>query len=247
MGKRRWSVMRYLRSMTEEGESKFQEYLKNIQNIPKKKPPDLNKEPFSEDISSFIPVSIDENKLFSTKTEMAEYLANLFGGVDIGMADLIEENRLWTWLAYVWFDQVCPIEDDGRSPGQRERYICGRSYSSYTKHLVAFPYYVYSLHGKKRTKLFLEHPLDYVGDVTEQLGSNKYIMSSKNIMEALHRLYWDKENNQTKTGAMASNAPGTFRRFNKVTNQLKLTYDLHDMDPDKIIDVLPSEFDRWLE
>ncbi len=238
--------MMYARILTREGIEKFQQYLDDVQEFPKKISPDLNEEPYSEERSLDIDVRIDENRTFDTKMEMAEYLHERFDKANLDMSEMIEQDRFWSWLAYVWFDELCPIEEDSRSLGQRARYICGKSYSAYSKHLIAFPYYVYSLHGKEKSKLFLEHPLDYVGNITEQIGSRKYIMTSDELIRVLHLLYWDEDEGIVSMAASRS-GPGTFVRFGKVVEQLKLTYDLHDMDPEKIIDILPSEFDRWLE
>lgn len=237
--------MSYPRTLTDEGVTEFREYLKDIQELPRKTPPNLNQEPYSEDVSMEIPVTIDENIEFTTKMEMAEYIYDLFDEANLDMAELVEEQGLWSWLAYIWFDQLCPIDEGSRNIGQDARYICGKSYSDYSKHLITFPYYIYFLHDEDKIKLFLEHPLDYVGRITEQIGSNKYIMSSSNILEVLHILYWDREEG-IKLGASSPKGPGSFRRFGKVVNQLKLTYDLHDMEPEKIIEILPSEFERWM-
>jgi len=39
--------------------------------------------------------------------------------------------------------------------------------------------------------------------------------------------------------------PGTLYRFIDVVQQLGLTYDLYSMTGDQILQLLPSEFDRW--
>lgn len=239
--------MMYVRSLTDEGDAKFREYLKNVQEYPRTAKPDLNQEKFSQDLTlEGIDVTINPNKQFRTKMDMAKHLDESFKDADVGFNELIEYNGLWSWLAYVFFDQLCPVEDGRRSLGQTERYICEKSYSSYSKHLVAFPYYVYSIHDEKYSKPFLEHPVDYVGNITEQIGSRKYIMSSKSLVKVVHKLYWD-ENKGIKEGVASRKGPGSFRRFGKVVEQLKINYDLHGMPEKQILNVLPSEFDKWLE
>lgn len=238
--------MIYARVLTRDGVAEFKKYIQDVQELPRKNSPDLNEEPYSEERSIELGVKIETNKHFDTKMEMAEYLNKQFSDAGIERPEIIEQDGLWSWLAYIWFDQLCPIKKGSRSPGQISRYICGKSYSAYSKHLVAFPYYVYSLHERGGSKLFLVHPLDYVGNVTEQIGARKYIMTSDESIKVLHRLYWG-DHSEIVDGAASRNSGGTFTRFGKVVEQLKLTYDLHDMYAEKIVEILPSEFDKFID
>ncbi len=239
--------MMYVRGLNEEGEVKFRKYLKEVKEYPRTEKPDLNQKKLSQDLTlEGIEVNINPDKQFETKMKMAKYLSEGFEDADVDFNELIEYNGLWSWLAYIFFDQLCPVEDGERSLGQTERYICGKSYKSYSKHLVAFPYYVYTIHDVRYSKPFLDHSVDYVGNITEQIGSRKYIMSSKSLVKVVHKLYWDEEEG-IKEGVASRKGPGTFRRFGKVIEQLKINYDLHGMPEKQILNVLPSEFDRWLE
>jgi len=54
--------------------------------------------------------------------------------------------------------------------------------------------------------------------------------------------YWS-----LKRGAADSKGkrPGSLRRLITVIDQFSLTYDLYGMNDDEILDLLPSEFERW--
>jgi len=58
-------------------------------------------------------------------------------------------------------------------------------------------------------------------------------------------LYFDRKTAKPKRGSLMKNSPGTLYRFIDVVQQLHLTYDLYSMTGEEVLDLLPSEFDRW--
>jgi len=235
-----------LRVMLPEGEQKFREYIHDLRTNPSSQRPDLNNKPFSEEFSPV--VSIDEAKCFNSKMELAEYLQNCFDQAGLSREEVLPRNGLWTWLAYVWFDQLAPItnpDTNERDIKEDAKYICSSDYRDYYRHLVSGPYSIYSLHGAPNSHIFLYSPVNEHNDFIEQFASRQFIISHKNIVEAIYRLYFDSKKRQPKEGAQARARPGNIRRFVRVIQQFELTYDIYTMSSDSILDLLPPEFDGW--
>jgi len=232
-----------IRVFSEKGVDRFREYIQKLKDNPNVSRPDLNAEPYS---SEFLPVvTIDENKTFSTRMEMGEYLTNCLRSAMIDRNEVIGNNSLWSWLSYIWFDQICPVINGTRRIRETARYICSHDYTDYYRHYVAASYDIYSFHGKDNSRLFLYPPTHIHNDFIEQIASRQYIISNSNLIEVTHRLYWNNSSGYPKRGAQSRNRPGNHRRFVKIIAQLELTYDIYTMGPDEIFDLLPEEFNSW--
>jgi hypothetical protein len=60
-------------------------------------------------------------------------------------------------------------------------------------------------------------------------------------------LFWDFDKKSFKLGSRGKEKPGTIRRYARdIIPQFQMTYDLNSMHGKEIVDLLPSEFDRWL-
>jgi len=156
-------------------------------------------------------------------------------------------QKLWTWLSAFYFDQVCPIENDGkRRVGQEARYILQnpKNYLTYYRHLLSGPARIYSELDEKG-RIFLTGELSKRGDLIEQLQAYQNIALNKGIIEAADSLYWDENENKLKKGA-GSKGPGTPRRFVSIIGQFEFTYDLNSMQGQNILTLFPNEFQRWI-
>jgi len=238
--------MMNLRLMLPEGEHKFREYIHNLKTNSLFQRPELNNEPFSKEFSAS--VSIDEKKQFNSKMELAEYLQNCFSAADLKREDVLPRNGLWTWLAYVWFDQLAPITNPAtseRNLKEDAKYLCSSDYRNYYRHLVSGPYSIYSLNGADNSNIFLYSRVNEHNDFVEQFASRQFIISHKNIIEAIRRLYFDSQRGQPKRGAQSRTRQGNIRRFVSVIQQFELTYDIYTMPADIILNLLPPEFNDW--
>jgi hypothetical protein len=233
-----------LRIMLPEGEQKFRDYISQAENNPATPRPDLNTPPYSEEFPGRI--EIDESRAFSSKMELAEYLDGIFTQAGLKREEVIEKNGLWTWLAYLWFDQFAPVDNrtGHRKVNEKARYICSSDYTDYHRHLVAGPYSIYSLH-KNNSRIFLYNPVDEVSDFMEQIASRQFLISHQNLIEAFSTLYSERASGVHKRGAQYHKRPGNIRRFVKIIQQFELTYDIYSMSPQQIVDLLPDEFEQW--
>jgi len=232
-----------LRILSDQGIEKFREYIHLLKNKQPASRPDLNIEPYSY---VFLPrIEIDGNRKFSTRMELAEYLVQCFKNAGINRDKIILNQGLWTWIAYIWFDQFCPAINGKRNIKEDAKYICSSDHTDYYRHYVAGLYDIYSLYEIKNSKLFLSSRLDIVNDFTEQFASRQYIMSYPNLIELAHQLYWDNRNGNPKIGHTNRNKPGNIRRLVKILGQLELTHDIYSMTPKEVLSILPIEFNSW--
>ncbi|MBV8391063.1 MAG: hypothetical protein JO080_14755 [Mucilaginibacter sp.] len=182
---------------------------------------------------------------FNTKLDAAKYFTDELNLVK--NKHYYYNQKLWTWLSAFYFDQVCPVESDGkRKVGQEARYILQnpRNYLTYYRHLLSGPARIYSeLNDKGR--IFLTGELSKRGDLIEQLQAYQNIAMNKGIIEAADALYWDENGNKLKKGA-GSKGPGTPRRFVSIIGQFEFTYDLNSMPGQNILTLFPNEFQKWI-
>lgn len=235
--------MQRLKVFTDEGIYEFRNFLVELKNNPDFNKPDLSDNQYSR---NFQPeVSVDENKLFSSRMELAEYLTQILKDAGVKNLDVITNDKLWTWLTYLWFDQICPKDGAGRKVREIAKYICSTDYKKYYRHFIASTFRLYVTLGKENSLLFLNRPVNDHGDFIEQLASRQEIISNPNLIKVAHELYWDKIENKPKRGATDRKKPGNLRRLIKFFGQIELTYDIFSMNPEKILETLPKEFEVW--
>jgi hypothetical protein len=230
-----------VRRLTKAGIDKFREYLGELRTGSTAKPPRWlltdsdTSEPFS-------PERWIEDRSFDTRLDAARYLCEVFEG----LSALEEDVGLWSWLSLYFFDQVCPVRADGtRAPGRDYRHILEPGYLYGHRHLLGGPYLVYRLHGDEAllllcTKVHVENLFHH------ELASRQALISNREIIRAATMLYLHPRRRTPKRGAQeGKRAPGNLRRFVDVLQQLDLTYDLYSMSAEKILELLPAEFDAW--
>ena len=178
---------------------------------------------------------------FPTRFEVGAYFYALFDGASIPNLDI--DQGIWTWLAAYRFKLLCPT---GKKPGDRARWVLSNNYRHYYRHLLAGPYQIYKAHSDnpRRAMAVLANQPHEPGDIAEQLASRQEIVTNRCIMEVATRLYIDPSTDRPKTGA-AAREQGSARRLAMVLNQLDLTWDLYRLEPDKLIELLPDEFERF--
>lgn len=198
----------------------------------------LNDDRWSSAVSPEIEI---ERIDFPTRFEVGTYFYALFDVADIPGLDV--DQGIWTWIAAYYFDLLCP---PGKRPGHRARWVLANDYRQYYRHLLAGPYQIYKAHSDnpKRAMAVLANQPHEPGDIAEQLASRQEIVTNRCIMEVATRLYIDPLTDRPKIGA-AAREQGSARRLAMVLNQLDLTWDLYRLEPDKLIELLPDEFERF--
>ena len=184
---------------------------------------------------------------FKSRLDLARYL-------DEAMAQVEEHSietdvRLWSWVSLFYFDHVCPPGNRGkRKPGRDYRHILEPGYPYGHRHLIGGAYLVYTVYGwgEHVSELLLYTPAHIESQFSHELATRQSFITNRGIMEAAHRLYFDSSAKKAKRGAQVKkNAPGTLYRFIDVIQQLDLNFDLYSMTGNEVLELLPSEFDRW--
>lgn len=235
--------MHRLRVLNLTGIGEFRGYLRSLREDVAAPYPDLNVEEFSHEFRA--PCDVDENVLFKTKMDMARYLSTVFSDSKVDRSEILGNGGIWTWLSYLWIDQLAPRIGGKRKVGGDERHIYSDMPMRRYRHLVATPYSIFSAYGEDKSRLVLYGGVSVGGDYVGLLASTGYIISSPGIVETATKLYWDEKAQAPKRGAQSKSRLGNIRRFVRVLGQLEMTYDVSVADYRDLIDLLPAEFDGW--
>lgn len=233
-----------LKRFTQEGLEAFNEFLSDLNvNNCATKPADL--------LSSIeFSVQLPERKeihprRFITRYELAEYLVEEVG-ID-SIPDLEHDSLLWSWLANLFFDWLCPASPSGeRIPRQRARLVYSSEGKFLFRHLVAGPVFVYLAHRDNPSRVIplLSDPVHQTGKLYIEITDRHNLLRSPGVVEAAGRLYFDSEKQAIRPG-VRSKAPGKIIRFATVLFQFDATWDLQSLSSEQVIELLPTEFDQY--
>lgn len=188
---------------------------------------------------------------FASRWEFGRYLsADLLQNAD--RRSLWLDFGLWAGLSLIWFDQICPIRQDGaRRVARLERYILSASFRTHYRHAVRTPWWLVGQYGDDAKFLLVgssnsANPLSVHGEILEQLAGRQQALASENIVAVASEMYWDEKRSRPRAGA-GSKLGGSARRLGLVLRQLDLTHDLAVMNKNELRALIPPEFDRWFE
>ncbi len=156
------------------------------------------------------------------------------------------DKGLWSWLTALFFDNICPVDGNGKRKVKETAFYVLRDPKNYTKfyrHLLAYPCRIFA-ELDDSSKIFLIGNFSKRGEITEQFGAYQEIALNKGILDAANILYWDDTAKNLKRGA-AGKGGGSARRLVRIIRQYQLTYDLNSMKGNQIVNLLPSEFSKW--
>lgn len=232
-----------LRTLNDNGMRVFRDYLDSIRAGSLENPPQdaLSDAYYSVKLRPDLEL---ERQVFATRLEAGAFLYEKLQSLSYSQ---VERNiGLWSWLALYFFDQLCPSRTDGSwKVGEDCRYILELDYRRYYRQLLLGPYMVYRLYGAS-APLLLWEPLEQMSEPYRELSCRQNLLLNRGVIEAANELYYDRKRAQAKRGAGVKRPrAGSLRRFIDVIQQLDLTYDLHSMTGEQVLDLLPLEFDEW--
>lgn len=233
-----------IRRLNERGLKFFHNYIDRIAGGEKSDPPIaiLTDDNWSDTVEFTKEI---EMKTFKTRYEMGEYLEQLFR--DINSQDIISDIGLWSWLALLWFDQLCPTKSDGtRKPSKPYNYILSPNYNHRPRHALRTTWQLVSKYSGN-TRFLLSKSPNERGELLEQLAARQFFIGCTGIIEAASQLYTDPLRNTFKRGSTSQKRRGNIRRFINYLQQLELTYDLYILPGNEIIKMLPREYSGFLE
>ena len=180
---------------------------------------------------------------YGTAREMAENILESIGDADL--FDLLPLEGLWAWLTFVLRDHLFKRGAEGkRKLGEIHRWDPGNlnDWQKGQRHLVRMPVQLLSFLGHDANHLLCGHP-SILPEIREQLTSQQD-MFSQTFQHVARSLYFDDESGKLKRGA-GGKGPGSPRRLAKVRQQLDVTWELDDLDHERIVEMLPDEFERF--
>jgi hypothetical protein len=179
---------------------------------------------------------------FTTAKEMAQAICASLGNES--PQALAGDIGLWAWLTFVLIDCLFPVVEGLRKTKELHRWYpaAPNDWQKAQRHLVRMPVLLYYAFGDDAEHLICGKPS--VGpEIREQLTAQQDMFSA-NFMQASRSLYFDEKKSAVKYGASSKGA-GTPRRLGKVRQQLDVTWDMTDLSAQRILELLPTEFDRF--
>lgn len=159
--------------------------------------------------------------------------------------DLLGNVGLWAWLTYVLRDQLFDVDAEGRRlVRELPRWFPSdpNDWQKAQRHLVRMPVLLLASLQDDADHL-LCGPLPTLPEIREQLTSQQDMFNP--IFQRVARtLYFDDKRGSLKRGA-GGKTGGTPRRLAKVRKQLDVTWELDQLDFERIISTLPAEFDKF--
>ena len=240
-----------LRRLNDDGIELFIDYL-----VDQKRRADLNLQPqhpptdllHRDDTSESIKSSAEMNPApIESRLDAAERISELLSQLEPATKGKLEKDRgFWSWLSLFYFESVCPMVSGKRDPGRWDRHVIDPKGRGPYRHLLQAPYTIYSsFRGSYRDAMAaLYTAVSAPGELAEQITGRQHLVSIRSVVKAYTELYFDPFKGTHKKDA-AGRRRGSASRFGVVLNQLDRTFDLGSMSANQILDLLPSEFDRY--
>ena len=230
------------RRLNEYGLDEFRRFVSDLRNGGSMNTPTglLSSEASSEHVD--INLELDDT-VFGSRYELGVWLTDRLDEEAAG--HLVGDAGFWSALALYWFDQLCPVKQGGtRKPAMVYNYILSENYNHRPRHAIYTTWQLVSQYGQD-ARFMLSKELPVRGELIEQIMARQYYMGCDGVMRAASKLYYDDEKKTFKKGAAARSTPGCVSRFISWLQQLEINYDLYSMSPDALIDLMPSEFDKF--
>lgn len=188
-----------------------------------------------------------EHKSFASRFDFGQYLSATLA--PLGRRSISHHHALWTWLSLYYFDELCLAQPDGaRKVLEDAVYLLPARYNHqrYYRHIARTSWLAVSDHGENAKVLLSGVGRGSRSDIFEQIASRQGMLGNQTIVAGAFELYFDKATGKSKRGAGGKGA-GSPRRLAAIVQQLELTYDLAACSASQLLELLPKEFDRFVE
>lgn len=180
---------------------------------------------------------------FESASEMARAILSAMDSRD--PYELLPRTGLWAWLTFVLRDQLFKNTSDGKwKVGELHRWYPSdpNDWQKGQRHLVRMPVVLLHSLGKNADHLLCGSP-SVLPEIREQLTSQQDMFNPV-FQQVARALYFDDASGGLKRGA-GSKGKGSPRRLAKVRQQFDVTWSLEDLEPERIMELLPAEFARF--
>ncbi|WP_448029071.1 hypothetical protein [Bradyrhizobium liaoningense] len=181
--------------------------------------------------------------LYPTAKDLASAVLSSLGALSV--ASLLNRRGLWAWLTFVLRDSLFPRNRAGvREFKELHRWYPSdpNDWQKAQRHLVRMPVLLLASLGENADHL-LASPPSVLPEIREQLTSQQD-MFAPNFQKVARALYFDEEQQKLKRGS-GSKGAGSPRRLAAVRRQLDVTWDLYEVPADKLVWMLPKDFNRF--
>jgi hypothetical protein len=239
-----------VRTLNQQGTNEFRQFVELVRaGATADAPLGLLSDPSTSD--ELEPEIVIAPALLSSRMEMGRHLTEWLAPIE--QRAISRNAGLWNWLSLYLFDRLCPSDASGkRSVKAVPHYILDDVFvhNRYYRHLVRFAWLAYLTHHESAHVLLVSAGADpngvgQWGDLSEQLGARQDIFASRTVVEAAAQLYLGSDGAVIR-GFATRGHKGVVRRLADIVGQLSLTYDLRTCPVGEFLNLLPSEFERWL-
>ena len=207
--------------------------------------PNSRLDPTSEEFAIPIPGTKPFRvRRFHTSKEMAQAI---IGSFEQGYSpNMYDWNDMWNWLSFVLREQIFKHDDKGAIKKMHEaRWFAGGINGGVKpfRHAVRMSVLLYNSFGDDADHLLASSP-DKHTDILEQFTHHANVLQPV-LQKVARKLYFDDTCGMLKKNT-GSRGPGSPRRFVIVVKQLDITHDLSDVGFERMLEMLPREFDPFL-
>jgi hypothetical protein len=240
-----------LRAFTNDGLEAFRSWLDRAENnVPKRWSTDPPPTEILLDENYSRPVGFGGllvQRRFDRKYDLGMEICKVLGREDA--EKIINISSVWAWLSLFFSDSTFPRKNGRWFTGDRSRHLVqtiqGRKQDQSHRHLVKSA--VTNVLRFDRYAAVLMGNADGQSKMEEQVMSRRVdppLAHHEEFVKALHRLYWDAENEDLKSGAR-SDGPGSVMHMIDLLTQFDLTYDISSLQCDDFLRLLPKHFDKF--
>ena len=234
-----------IRAFTSDGIRAARDFLALLRNDPTHDPTvpqELLLDPrYTTEISSGAAPTI-RPRPFVTRRDAADYLAPRIEPLRHLLAD---HAGFWSWLGMYYFESTVRRNDTGEvvlSPLD-ETFVFHRGETqSFQRRYRHYLWSAWRLQRAHPSAAFLlDQPLHAFGDIADRVFAYGRIFNSVGVVDLILRLY--TQGRRQKSGFGRSR--GGLRHLIRTLDQLERTHDIYGMDAERLLDILPPDFDRW--
>ena len=237
-----------VRELTSEGLSVAQRYLKGVRENGWTPLPGglLTDDAYAQPAASAVYV---ESHRFAGKREAGQYLAERLG--PLGATRIAENAPLWSWLGMFYLDETTRGGGGAVQYAEIAHLIDPAKHNRLDRshHRLKMAYDIWTLHGEDAWWL-LDQPVGSMGQFTLRIVQAPELFRSRELVRLVLSLYVDASTGAMRPGTrgqdLRSAPAGSLPRLFNALAQLSMTYDVYgSMTSSQVLDLLPSEFDRF--
>lgn len=180
-----------------------------------------------------------------TRLDLGKALYKYIGPAGV-MRSFSGDPALWNWLAAALMPALLGNPADFSMIKATERWVLNQASFKYYRHLLAGAYFAYEAHAAAPEKAMAILCQDILtpGEIVGQIQGTDDLAYSVGA-EVATLLYYDANSGKVKPGAGGKGAGSVRRLASDFLNQIRVTVDFKGMSAQEIVELLPSEFDRF--